>query len=206
MKGASHIKDLGLAIDWMDPHHCSIQPSSDKDYIGTEYLKEIVKVNSLQNLSQLHLSGFNEKSRTKLDKDCVGYVLTMFGAKLKHLGNFYYWNLKADERWNLANGITTKNCAILFEEHLKSMKDIRVDFHKKYVEDWQTFSCHNPKSLIYQQYNSIRILYDFNDNIADITDTSDQISDSDIDLSFDLDSDDNEGILEENGNPLNLWL
>ena len=158
----------------------------------------------MPNLSQLHLSGFDEKSRTKLDKDGVAYVLTMFGATLKHVGNFYNWNLKAEERWNLANGMTAQNCAIVFEEHLKNVKDKEIDFHKKYVEDWQTFSCHNPKSLIYQQYNSIRIVYDFNDNIADITDTSDQISDSD--LSFDFDSDDNEGILEENGNPLNLWL
>ena len=68
----------------------------------------------------------------------MGYVLTTFGATLKHLGNFYYWNLK-NERWNLINEITAQNRSIVMEEHLKSGKGEKIDFHKKYVEDRLSF-------------------------------------------------------------------
>merc|ERR1739848_619926 len=61
IKGAKLIDNLGLAINWVDPHYCSVQPSSDKDYIGTEYLEELINVNPLPNLYQLHLSGSDEE-------------------------------------------------------------------------------------------------------------------------------------------------
>ena len=85
IKGAKFIDNLGLAINWVDSDYCSLQPTSSKDYIGTEYLKELVKVNPLSNLYQLHLSGSNEESREKLDKHCVSIVYTLFCTSLKQI-------------------------------------------------------------------------------------------------------------------------
>jgi len=209
IKGANHIKNLALVINWMDPSYCSVQPSSDKDYIGTEYLKELLKVNLLDQITQLHLSGRDKKSRAKLDKECVGYVLTTFGATLKHLGNFYYWNLK-NERWNLINEITAQNRSIVMEEHLKSGKGEKIDFHKKYVEDRLTFSCQDPNSLISEQYDDNRhgFMADLFDVIAGLhgflepNGAPDEQSDSDE--SF-MESDDGEDVFEEEGD-LNLWM
>ena len=209
IKGANHIKNLALVINWMDPSYCSVQPSSDKDYIGTEYLKELLKVNLLDQITQLHLSGRDKKSRAKLDKECVGYVLTTFGATLKHLGNFYYWNLK-NERWNLINEITAQNRSIVMEEHLKSGKGEKIDFHKKYVEDRLSFSCQDPNSLISEQYDDNRhgFMADLFDVIAGLhgflepNGAPDEQSDSDE--SF-MESDDGEDVFEEEGD-LNLWM
>ena len=66
IKDAKFIDNLGLAINWIDSDYCSLQPRSNKDYIGKEYLKELVKVNPLSNLYQLHLSGYNEESIEKI--------------------------------------------------------------------------------------------------------------------------------------------
>ena len=210
IKGAQHIKNLALVINWMDPSYCSIQPSSDKDYLGTDYLKELLKINPLENMTQLHLSGKDKKSRAKLDKDCVGYVLTTFGATLKHLGNFTYWNLK-NEKWNLINDITAQNRAIVMEEHLKSRNGEKIDFHKKFVEDRLTFSCQDPQSLISEQFDdrTSGFMADLFDVIAGLhgflepgNGAPDEQSDSDE--SF-MESDDGDDVFEEEGD-LNLWM
>ena len=152
IKGAKFINNFGLSINWVDSVYCSLQPRSNKDYIGTEYLKELVKVNPLSNLYQLHLSGSNEESREKLDKHCVSIVYTLFCTSLKHLGNFFYWNLTNEEKRNMANALKANNCAIVLEEHLKNIKEEKLDVQKDYVDDRLTFSCQDPKSLISEQY------------------------------------------------------
>ena len=180
IKGATLIEDLCLGIDWMTPHFCSIQPNSEKDFIGIEYLKEMIKVNTLPNLHQLHLSGLDDVSRAYLDKDCLNFVLNTFGSTLKHFGNFFKWNLSTLDRWVTADRMTSQNCAIILEEHLKNIKDEKVDLQKKYVEDRKSYSCQDPNSLVFQQYNSIRIVYDSNGNVTDITATDDDLSDSEF--------------------------
>ena len=180
IKGATLIEDLCLGIDWMTPHFCSIQPNSEKDFIGIEYLKEMIKVNTLPNLHQLHLSGLDDVSKAYLDKDCLNFVLNTFGSTLKHFGNFFKWNLSTLERWVTADRMTNQNCAIILEEHLKNIKDEKVDLQKKYVEDRKSYSCQDPNSLVFQQYNSVRIVYDSNGNVTDITDPDDDLSDSEF--------------------------
>ena len=143
LDGATQIDDLGLAINWLEPNYCNVQPITDKDYIGIEYLEEIFKVNTLESLSQLHLVGWNTRSRSKLNKECVGYVLAVFWNVLKHLGNFFHWNLKYEEQFEIAEWMTAVDCSIKLEEHLFYPYEVTETF----FDDRLTFSCQHPESL-----------------------------------------------------------
>ena len=147
LEGATQIDDLGLAINWLEPNYCNVQPITDKDYIGIEYLEEIFKVNTLESLSQLHLAGWNTRSRAKLNKECVGYVLAVFWNVLKHLGNFFHWNLKYEEQFEIAEWMTAVNCSIVLEEHLFYPYEVTGCLQETFIEDRLTFSCQHPESL-----------------------------------------------------------
>lgn len=132
----------------MDANFLSVQPD-DKDYLGVDYLKEILKVNDLKNVNQLHLSGgFKKRNKTKLDKNCLDFVLSRFGKQLRHLGNFDQWNLSKNDRLQIVDDFRAQNYGIILEEHLKSKSEAKIDFGQRFVENRMQFSCQDAKSLL----------------------------------------------------------
>ena len=154
IKGAAQLKNLALMINWIDPNFCSVQPTSDKDYLGIEYLKELLKTNNLKAMSELHLSARDRRSRAKLDKQCADFVLTTFNAHLRHLGYLGHWNIGKTDRWQLIEEAVQQNRHIVFDETLKKTYSRSfLDFNQRYVENRSHFSCQNSQSLISSQYN-----------------------------------------------------
>ena len=224
LKGAKNLKNLALVINWLET--CSVQPTGDKDYIGIEYLKEVLKVNPLDtNLEQLHLSAIDKKNRHKLDKECAAFVLNTFGARLKHLGNFSNWNLKRDDRNSLVAEIVAQNRSLVVDENLKINKLFgsggnggdKIDFHKKFVENRMSFSCQDPQTLVFDQYDEGRNNNNFVADVISMFDVLaglhgfldgngglDEASDSDDSI---MESDDGDDVFaEDDDEEMNLWL
>ncbi len=204
LKGAEKLTNLALLIEWMDANFLSVQPN-DKDYLGVEYLKELLKVNSFSKISQLHLAGGTRRRyRAKLDKNCASFVLEKFGQSLLHLGSFDQWNILKTERSKLVDEFTAQNRRILLEEHLKPKGTIeKVDFSKKYVENRLGLSCQDPYSLLSTQFderhNDFLDLFEVIAGLQGFFEGNEEPEDSDSDDSI-MESDD--GFLDE---AVNQW-
>lgn len=204
IKGAQDLKNLVLMIEWMDANFMSIQPS-DKDYLGIDYLKELLKVNPLCNLSQLHLGGgVKKKNRAKLDKNCVSFVLNTFGDRLEHFGSFDQWNLSRSERASMTEEFTNQNRKIILDEHLRSRQVEKVDFSKKFVENRIGFSCQDPTSLLTDQFderhNDFMDLFDVIAGLHGFFEANEGPDDSDSDDSI-MESDDGDDVFVDD-----VWM
>ena len=120
--GAEHLHDLALLITWPHGGIISVQPSNNKDYLGVEYLQELLKSNPLQNLTQLHLFTRDTRSKKFLDKNCAEFLLRHF-VSLKHFGTLKHWKLTRSERSEIVSQAVKQNRNITFDEDLKANKN-----------------------------------------------------------------------------------
>ena len=137
--GAEAVRSLYLGVEWLLWLH---QPSSSKDLLGVDYLKEILFVNPLPNLSELHLSAQFRRGRKKLDEACAYFILARF-PRLRHLGNFEYWNLSANEVANLRMSVRKVNRDVTFDEDLFAPHhhNEAARFYYRYVPERRRLCC-----------------------------------------------------------------
>ena len=109
-------------ITWPHGGIISVQPSNNKDYLGVEYLQELLKSNPLQNLTQLHLFTRDTRSKKFLDKNCAEFLLRHF-VSLKHFGTLKHWKLTRSERSEIVSQAVKQNRNITFDEDLKANKN-----------------------------------------------------------------------------------
>lgn len=136
---AEKIKSLSLGIEWLDPAFCDNQPLTRKDLIGREYLEEILSVNPLPNLEQLHLMAQYRRGRKRLNRFCLDFILSKF-PKLKHLGSFFHWNLSLFEIREIMDQLRFSNVGLILEEDLQSTAN-EPKFEYKYVAERKSLSC-----------------------------------------------------------------
>jgi hypothetical protein len=79
--------------------------------------EEILTVNELSKVEELHLYAQFRRGRIQLVKDCAEFVLSRFPA-LKHVGNFSFWNINRSEKNEILAKSRSSNRGILFEEDL----------------------------------------------------------------------------------------
>ena len=120
--GAEHLHDLALLITWPHGGIISVQPSNNKDYLGVEYLQELLKSNPLRNLTQLHLFTRDSRSKKFLDKNCAEFLLRHF-VSLKHFGTLKHWKLTRSERSEIVSQAVKQNRNITFDEDLKANRN-----------------------------------------------------------------------------------
>ncbi len=82
-----------------------------RDLVGKEYLDEIMSVNALSKLEEIHLMAQYRKGRHRLTKACADFVLDNFKA-LRHLGNFQFWNMGPSEVYSIIAqvGVASLRC------------------------------------------------------------------------------------------------
>jgi len=142
LTGALDLRVLTLSIEWLDPTFCDSQPSGRKDLVGREYLEEVLSVNPLPRLEELHMLAQYRQGSSQLTKDCAEFVLSRFPA-LRHLGYFDCWNMRRGDIRELIKKRNSSNRDIIFDEDLYSRSvDVAGDhFEFKYIPDRHRFSC-----------------------------------------------------------------
>ena len=79
--------------------------------------EEILSVNELCKVEELHLYAQFRRGRNRLVKDCADFVLATFPA-LRHVGNFGFWNLNRTEKNEILVKSRSSNRGIIFDEDL----------------------------------------------------------------------------------------
>ena len=97
----------------------SVQPANNKDFLGIDYMQEIMKSNPLKKLTQLHLYSRDGRSKKFLDKNCAEFLLRHFGS-LKHFGTFKHWKLSRSERTDIVTQAVKENRQLSFDESIRA--------------------------------------------------------------------------------------
>lgn len=145
LKGAESITSLSLGIEWLDPAFCSTQPENRNDFLGKEYLEEILTSCSLSKLEELHLYAQYRRGRHRLTKECAEFVLGRFQS-LRHLGNFNFWNLSRPEKNEVISATRSLNREMVFDEDLYTSNtsySYNDQFEYCYIEDRGSYACNN---------------------------------------------------------------
>lgn len=206
LKGADGLKRLTLGIEWLDPTFCDNQPMNRKDLIGPEYLKEVMTVNRMKELEEIHLLAQYRRGRSRLVTSCADLILAQF-PKIRHIGNFQYWNITPNDIMTLMAKVRSTNRDITFDEDLHTNSYENPVFEYRYIPGRNLLSC----KQITLKKDSSNILTDFFDVLAgppallddDVASEDDAASDggnSDDDFSIDLDqaeSDDDDDDADE---------
>ncbi len=56
LHGADGLRSLSLAIEWPEPPFCDPQPQGARDFLGLEYMQEVLRLNSLPHLHEASLN------------------------------------------------------------------------------------------------------------------------------------------------------
>lgn len=200
LRGANDLQSLWLGIDWLDPAFCTAQPSGRTDMVGQEYLEEVLTINNLQKLSELHMSAKYRRGRHHLSKSCADFVMDKFGS-LRHLGNFRYWDMSRQEKQIVIQQARMANRNVVFDEDLQTnnLEAPMLSFARRYVEDRHLLSCADHVS---QQNESSGFLSDFFEVLAGPQELFEDVN-SDSDDSF-LDEEDEDDSDDDINNDVNI--
>lgn len=106
-------------------------------------MEEILPVNRLENLRDLHLLAQSSRGRSRLVKSFADYIMDKF-PKLRHFGNFVYWRLKGEEVESIIAQSRSLNRDITFDEDLKARlrSDGRISpFEYRYIPGRSELHC-----------------------------------------------------------------
>ena len=135
------IETLTLSVDFPDPAFCNVVPDSRKDYLGLEYMKEVMKGNNLSEIKELHLMTQYSRGKKNLDKDFAMFVLKTF-PKLEHIGHFKLWSLTPKQKREIRSHIVSLKKHITVDMDQKPRPSDNVgDLRTIYVEDRMEASC-----------------------------------------------------------------
>ena len=135
------IETLTLSVDFPDPAFCNVVPDPRKDYLGMEYMKEVMKGNSLTEVKEIHLMTQYSRGKKNLDKDFALFVLKTF-PKLEHIGHFKLWSLNPKQKREIkAHLLSTKRSITVDTDQKPRPSDNVGDLRNIYVEDRMEASC-----------------------------------------------------------------
>ena len=142
VKSADLLKCLTLSIEWLDPAFCDNQPLDRKDLLGVEYLSQILNVNPMSHLEEIHLMAQYRRGRSRLLRECAEMILEKFPL-IRHIGNFQYWNMTSEDVKVIMAIVRSTNRDIVFEEDLFCVGSENAKFEYKYIPNRGCLSCHN---------------------------------------------------------------
>jgi len=141
MAGCVQLESLTLAVEWPDPAFCNVVPGNRKDFLGKEYLQEVMQGNSLNNIKELHLMAQYARGRKHLTKDFAMFIVKNF-LTLRHLGTFRLWNMTAGERREVRSFVRTNNMNIILDLDMEPRPSENVgDFRNIFVSKRSDAAC-----------------------------------------------------------------
>ena len=102
------LETLTLSVDWPDPACCNILPDTRMDYLGTNYIKQVMAGNSLVKVRELHLMTQYSRGKKYLDSEFAQFILKSLPG-LEHLGCFRCWNMTLRQRREAREFALTKS-------------------------------------------------------------------------------------------------
>ena len=136
------IETLTLSVDFPDPAFCNVVPDVRKDYLGQEYMKEVMKGNSFSHVKELHLMTQYSRGKKNLDKDFAMFLLKQFPT-LQHLGHFKLWSLNPKQKREIRNHLVSSRMSHITvdTDHKPRPSDNVGDLRNIYVNDRMEASC-----------------------------------------------------------------
>jgi len=113
--GATKLKCLTLGVEWPEETCCNVGPESRKDLLGKEYIDELLSVNPLEDVEELHLFAQYRRGSVRLTESFAIYLANQF-KNLKHLGSFHLWSREMNTSACL-QAVSYINPAITFDEN-----------------------------------------------------------------------------------------
>eukprot|EP00088_Acartia_fossae_P032966 TRINITY_DN3374_c0_g1_i11.p1 TRINITY_DN3374_c0_g1~~TRINITY_DN3374_c0_g1_i11.p1 ORF type:complete len:855 (-),score=238.02 TRINITY_DN3374_c0_g1_i11:109-2673(-) len=123
--GADKLRSLTLGVEWPDDSYCNVGPEARKDVIGREYLDELLSVNTMDNLEEIHLFAQFRRGSYRLTEEFAVHLATIF-KHLKHIGTFRYWARELHVA-NCIRSVLKVNPAITFDENYNVTTNRRMD-------------------------------------------------------------------------------
>ena len=141
LDSSPNIETLTLSVDFPDPAFCNVVPDPRKDYLGIEYMKEVMKGNNFAHVKEMHLMTQYSRGRKNLDKDFAMFVLKHF-VKLQHLGHFKLWSLTPKQKREIKDHLlSTKRSIIIDSDHKPRPSENVGDLRNIFVGDRMEASC-----------------------------------------------------------------
>jgi len=114
LSGSHNLTSLTLAIEWPDPAFCNVVPSSRRDFLGRDYLQDVMQGNCLNHIQELHFMAQYARGRKYLTKDFAMYLIKNL-LTLKHFGTIRLWNMTAGERREVRKYVKSNNIALTID-------------------------------------------------------------------------------------------
>ena len=142
LDSSPNIETMTLSVDFPDPAFCNVVPDARKDYLGQEYMKEVMKGNNFSHIKELHLMTQYSRGKKNLDKDFALFVLKQFPS-LQHLGHFKLWSLNPKQKREIRSHLVSSKMSHITvdTDHKPRPSDNVGDLRNIYVEDRMEASC-----------------------------------------------------------------
>ena len=142
-----HLDTLTLSVDWPDPACCNILPDTRLDYLGTNYVRQVMQGNNLAMVRELHLMTQYSRGKKYLDTEFAQFILKTL-PRLEHLGCFRCWNMTLRQRREARQFAITKSLKAESGGHIVVDQDTKPrpsenvgDFRNIYDPDKMSSSC-----------------------------------------------------------------
>eukprot|EP00092_Neocalanus_flemingeri_P001479 GFUD01001577.1.p1 GENE.GFUD01001577.1~~GFUD01001577.1.p1 ORF type:complete len:474 (+),score=176.10 GFUD01001577.1:172-1422(+) len=141
LSGCHQLDCLSLAVEWPDPAFCNVVPASRKDFLGREYLEEVMQGNNLDSLRELHFMAQYARGRKHLTKDFAMFLIKNFPT-LRHLGTFRLWSMTAGERREVRRYVRTSNLNITLDPDTEARPSENFgDFRNIFISNRSEAAC-----------------------------------------------------------------
>ena len=134
-----HLETLTLSVDWPESHNFNLLPDRRVDFLGINYLKQVMQGNNLAEVKEVHLLVQHVRGRRYLTKDFAKFVMQHLPS-LQHMGSFKGWNMTKRQKKEVRAFQVTRNLPISIDP------DIQVgpssgNFSKIFSENQLNSSC-----------------------------------------------------------------
>ena len=91
------LETLTLSVDWPESNSFNILPDKRVDFLGINYMKQVMQGNSLSKVKEVHLLVQHYRGRKNLNKDFAKFVMGNLPS-LQHMGGFKGWNMSSRQK------------------------------------------------------------------------------------------------------------
>lgn len=105
------LESLTLSVDWPESHNFNLIPDRRLDFLGINYMNQVMQGNSLSKVKEVHLMVQHYRGMRHLNKDFAKFVMKKLPS-LQHMGNFKGWNMNNRQKREIRSFQVSENLNI----------------------------------------------------------------------------------------------